>query len=1151
MKIHLNKLELHGFKSFPEKTVIKFHKGITVVVGPNGCGKSNIVDALLWVLGEQKIKNLRGENNEDLIFSGSASKKPLGMTEVGITFTNSKDDVFIARRFFRSGESKYILNEKYCRNKDIQDELYNLNLGGRNYFIFEQGSIEKLVSLKPSERRMLIEEAAGISQYLVRKKETANKLIIAEQNLDSIEMLSADKEKRLRDLKNQANYASRYRSLKADSIEHTKVFLYKKYKKLNSEFEKRKSEVEKFLNSEMLLTKELSAIEKEYSDFESKKWELDRKLKENQKDLYELNQDILTKKSEVEKLKQREEFITQRISENKKSIEDSNSLIKKKEKQIEELGSKIALIKKEYESSLNEFNLKKDEIEKFKAEFEKITNEKNLIKNNLFSLNSQLSGITNEIHDNEKRAVKLENEIYSKNQFIKELKQNIARRGSSVEENKLRESESAFLKGETNLQSIKKDLDEIKTTVYILTSEIQKIENEINGLKKQREKYVEMKGKVSDTRYGKNRKLQDVLDSKKENFNLIESFYFDEIGSFIMENDNDPEDPELEKLILNIPSRQHIPTGVEDMDGFIDHIKNLFTLKDPDLMKILKDGVVVSDLKRGLQIFKKFKTSLVTLNGEIITGDGVLIRKRRSGILDILEEIKKIDLAVTESEKKLKKLKWDLTTSEEKEKKLSIRFTEESQSVKQLERESIRLKSDYDNFIKSKENDLKRVRILESELERHNTDLIKFREDSKIRSEERKILEKKNDDLIKDRESIDIREANFNRDINLREKDYFRLENKMNLAKEKLNSEEAELKRLKSEKNSLSNDIERKTKETTELKAEISVIGKQILEFKTLGNSSIDKKGKSEEFIKGNEIILNELSTEIKKRNELLTKKRIDLETVREAKSREEIELAALKKDIFSLEEISFRELNIELGEISPDDNLLELALDELEEKVNTSNEKLIKMRDSNKLNFSAESEYEILEKEHGVLISQKSDVLNSIEDMNRAIKKIDDESKASFKGAFEEIRGNFKRNFQILFEGGEADMTLTDVDNLLETGLEIMAQPPGKRLQGLRLLSGGEKTLTSLAFLFALFEYKPSPFCVFDEVDASLDEANIQRFLKFLHKLKEKTQFLIITHNFKTMEEADYIYGISMNEPGISTIYSMKMTSGNNLIPK
>jgi chromosome segregation protein len=200
-------------------------------------------------------------------------------------------------------------------------------------------------------------------------------------------------------------------------------------------------------------------------------------------------------------------------------------------------------------------------------------------------------------------------------------------------------------------------------------------------------------------------------------------------------------------------------------------------------------------------------------------------------------------------------------------------------------------------------------------------------------------------------------------------------------------------------------------------------------------------------------------------------------------------------------------------------------------------------MRDSNRLNFSAESEYEILTKDYIFLLSQRDDVVKSIEDMNEAIERIDSESRVSFLEAFNQVNENFKKNFQILFEGGEAELAIMDESDVLETGLEIKAQPPGKRKLILNLLSGGEKTLTSLAFLFALFQYKPSPFCVFDEVDASLDEANIQRFLKFLHRLKKNTQFLIITHNFKTMEEADYIYGITMNEPGISTIYSMKMT--------
>ena len=240
------------------------------------------------------------------------------------------------------------------------------------------------------------------------------------------------------------------------------------------------------------------------------------------------------------------------------------------------------------------------------------------------------------------------------------------------------------------------------------------------------------------------------------------------------------------------------------------------------------------------------------------------------------------------------------------------------------------------------------------------------------------------------------------------------------------------------------------------------------------------------------------------------------------------------------------------MNKVEASEELLSRELTELEELVRTEDERLIKMRDSNRLNFSAESEYNLLDKEYGFLNSQLEDISKSIEDMNAAIDKIDTESQKSFMEAFEKVQENFKKNFQILFEGGEAELILTDPEgNVLEGGLEIKAQPPGKRLQSLKLLSGGEKTLTSLAFLFSMFEYKPSPICVFDEVDAALDEANVQKFLKFLHKLKERTQFLIITHNFKTMEEADYLYGISMEEPGISSIYSLKMTGKGKFEPQ
>jgi chromosome segregation protein len=337
----------------------------------------------------------------------------------------------------------------------------------------------------------------------------------------------------------------------------------------------------------------------------------------------------------------------------------------------------------------------------------------------------------------------------------------------------------------------------------------------------------------------------------------------------------------------------------------------------------------------------------------------------------------------------------------------------------------------------------------------------------------------------------------------------------------------------------------------SKLEKDIQETSLKVREVENIIQALNQKKESLENQIKSQEKEFQEINSKIKAITQTLSQKRKSLEEVRENRNRLEINLSSIKKDLFQLEEISFKELNSELNQIEETEALTDSSLENLEKEYESANEKMIKMRDSDRLNFSAESEYEILEKDFNFLLTQKSDIENSIKDMNDAIKKIDEESQVSFLKAYNEIKINYQKNFKILFDGGEAELWLTDENNITETGLEIKAQPPGKKLQSLRLLSGGEKTLTSLAFLFALFEYKPSPFCVFDEVDAALDEANVRRFLKFVHKLKGKTQFLIITHNFKTMEEADYIYGITMNEPGISTIYSMKMTGKNQLVPE
>ena len=378
--------------------------------------------------------------------------------------------------------------------------------------------------------------------------------------------------------------------------------------------------------------------------------------------------------------------------------------------------------------------------------------------------------------------------------------------------------------------------------------------------------------------------------------------------------------------------------------------------------------------------------------------------------------------------------------------------------------------------------------------------------------------------------------------INEKEKEKIYHDNTLNLIREKTNSRKNSLQETQNRQEKHRQQILNAEEEKKRLEKEIAESMAKIKEIKAGGKGLEKEKTDLEKSLKKEELALDEVNGQAKKISVDLTAKRKILEEWRENKKESEISLAAIKKDLFQLEEIANQELGMELKDIEADSSLLQGETAVLDAQLNDMVNRLNRMRESDRLNFSAEAEYDILEKDFNFLQTQKEDIVKSILDMNTAIARIDDESRSSFLKAFNAIKENFVKNFKILFEGGEAELLLTDSNNVLEAGLEIQVQPPGKRLQSMRLLSGGEKTLTSLAFLFALFEYKPSPFCVFDEVDASLDEANIQRFLKFLHQLKKKTQFVIITHNFKTMEEADYIYGISMDEPGVSKLYSMKM---------
>ncbi len=1153
MDIYLERLELHGFKSFPQKTVIKFHKGITAVIGPNGCGKSNIVDALLWVLGEQKIKNLRGENSEDLIFNGSETTKPLGMTEVSAGFVNHSEPLYVARRFFRTGESKYILNEKYCRHRDIQDVLFKLQLGGRGYFIFEQGSIEKMVSLKPAERRSLIEEAAGISQYLERKRETINKLIVSEQNLDNLEILTADKEKRLKELKNQVNYVERYREYKRESVEVLSELLFRKSEYSRKKYEDLSKLSEELLAQERVVTSELSVAEKKVVKFEEERWGSDLKLKEIQKEAFEINRQIMGLRNEKDKNRQFIEFADQKTETLKKRIENNKGEIHRLENKIADAKKQVdheeELVKKDKGS----IEVTEERLLDLKDRIDENGKKDLVFKSDIFTAQSELTSVRNRIRDVDRQMIRLENEEKNKRNLLEDIKKQLDETKEKALENEiadLRKLQSEEIKALDSNREAQREREGKRTTGR---EALNACRNEIDNLQRQEKKYCEIRDRIVGKK-GKNscgRPVQETIRGKKEFLKVLENFYFEEMEASVLKDSGAASECSDPRVLLPITEKVPDMEGITGEPGFVSFVKDLFELDTEQGSNFLRNGVLVKSLSEGVAIFNKYGVDIVTEDGIVLNSGGLITRNREKGILELNEEIRRVGDSVAEHRNEEKLLSEELKVIGDEIREAGKIIDELDNSRRLREKEILRLDAEFNALRRARESALKREEAAEKELiliEENKEKLQEIFEAEEIIEEEK---DREYNRLVTEREEFATVLKNLKDEENRIEKEYLEVENSIRLRNERIRSSKERF-------NSIQGNIKRLEKEIVSAETEVAGIGKQeetkaeeILHIENRLKNLETRRSLVGKDTTASEEKLANLNEEIKKESADLNKRRTVLADLKDRKSRVDVDIASVRGDLNRLEEESFRELNRELKELErPEGEAYEEAtVEELDKRNSFLSERLLKMRESNRMNFSAESEYELLAGDYEAMLQQKEDVIRSIQNLNDAVNRIDKESREKFSAAFASIKDNFVKNFEILFEGGEAELVLTDTDNPLESGLEIKAQPPGKKLQNLRLLSGGEKTLTSLAFLFALFEYKPSPFCVFDEVDASLDEANIQRFLKFLHKLKDKTQFLIITHNFKTMEEADYIYGISMNEPGISTVYSTKMVSGAPVI--
>ncbi|GAA0078028.1 chromosome segregation protein SMC [Clostridium sp. CTA-5] len=1182
----LKSLDIRGFKSFADKTELKFNNGVTAVVGPNGSGKSNISDAVRWVLGEQSIKILRGGKMEDVIFAGTQYRKPVGLAQVSLTLDNSDqklsteyNEVTVSRRIFRSGESEYLINNKKCRLKDVTNLFMDTGIGKEGYSLIGQGKIESILSGKPEERRALLEEAAGIVKFKTRKEEAEKKLSNTDNNLIRIRDIISTYEERIEPLKLEREKAIKFNEISCDLRKNEVSLLVKhiktkeeELKYFNDELNKKNYIIEEKRNKLNIQKQELKLIEKDIENLEEET--------NKDKDLYYEIKDIINEDSKnIELARERIKNLQEKIEKNEEEIKNIESKIKQLTEEKDKLNVSL-------DSKLCEQEQKKlfiDELEKSQLnssnEFKKMEEEFNELKENEFELLRSNSDIKNEItlisRDislKEEKKLELEKscEFISHNISINAATYEKLLDIINNEKDKINSLEKAILEEKSSMTALVRKLSNTENELRNLNNNLAKLDankNMLENLEKQYEGYNKSvkrlmeaieKEKISNV---KNTKvLGDIFSVSKEYEVAIEIALGASISNVITENEENAKrlikylkDNHLGRatfLPLNIikGKRLILDNKIASVNGYIGLGSEIISCA-PEYKDVLDYAlgriIICKDMDSALQISKlgSYKYKIVTLGGEIISPGGALtggsIYSKHTNVLGRKREIEEISLQIEKS--KLKYIEYQKEIVDLKEK------------IKVLDEEILNKKDEiHDKNIE--------ITKKQSEVQRLQTDTKKFKDNLEITNNEilriaNEIINFNNKLENKKIEIKSIENKNtFNKDRSLQLDELIK-----NKSKE-INENNEKITEAKIYKATLDETIQNKKNEFLRLEKDLQSLFIKEKEFKNENQNNIYNLKKNEDDIENKLVKIKENNNKIQglekifKDKELLKEKLKEKFTEKdnlinnifqmitlEEKDLNKSELSKAKKEIEK--ENYYKKLNEEL-ELTYVEALDIAAEVEDEEKVK---EIIFKLKSQitalGIVNLASIQEYEEVKEKFEFMSSQENDLENAKKELQSVIEEMTIKMKELFKENFKVLNYNFNQTFKELFKGGSAELILSDGDELT-ANIEINVQPPGKKLQNINLMSGGEKVLSAIALLFSILKMKPTPFCILDEIEAALDDANVYRYAEFLTKFSKNTQFIVITHRKGTMEVSDVIYGITMEEKGISKVVSVDLSN-------
>lgn len=1182
----LKRLELVGFKSFAERISVDFVPGVTAVVGPNGSGKSNITDAIRWVLGEQSAKSLRGGKMEDIIFAGSDTRKPLNFAEVSLTLENEDhflpidyNEVCIIRRMYRSGESEYFINKQPCRLKDIVDLLMDTGFGRDSFSIISQGKVEEILNSKPEERRTIFEEAAGVLKYKTRKKKAEVKLKETEENLNRVRDIIHELEAQEEPLKIQASMAKDYLQKKDELQQYEISLLVYEIEQLHEKWEKQKKQLEENKDKELELSTQLQSKEANVTRLRDQMTALDESIDQ-------LQHLLLITSEELEKLEGKREVLKERKKNAGQIRSQLEQAIDEGEQKLVALDQEIATLeqqKNETSTRLNEEKAKlkglqkllaaysvdvEEKIESLKSDYIELLNKQAAIKNDHRHITQQLEQLKLKQerlrNDNHKYIAERNEILFKKGELEKQL---------ANLEKQIDQTAGQFRDERNQLEQLTRQYEKVEKTYYQALQYVQQAKSRKELLEEMEEDYsgfyqgVKEILKAKDQLQGIEGAVAELIKVKKS-FQVALDVALSSSQQYIVVQTEEHARKAIQFLKahgygratflpLSVIQPKELPKNTrERLETHPSYIGIAAELLDYDqkyqnIIHNLLGNVIISNDLRGaneLATLSGHRYRIVTLEGDVVNPGGSMtggsLKKNTGSLLSRKLELDTLKQKLVEMENQCTKLEKDVKVKKhlmkEKEEKLqTIQKTGET-----LRQQELQLKDQLKEIKWNEKNIQERLTLFDTEDAAYNEEIYDLL-DKKAANE-------------KAFEEINAKIAETDQLINeLSEKRNLDQSKKTDITEE-INNLKVNIAKMEEQLHHVLNQIQTNKERHEEIHSllktnqeDLSLLIKEM-ETDHSGENKIAEEAKRKAMEKNKTI---ELIAERRKQ-------RLEFQQALEDIEQEVKELKRLHRGLtqsLTDEEVKLNRMDVDLEnrlttlseeymltfERAKQQYPMTVTYEEAKKKV-----KLIKLAidELGTVNLGAIDEYERISERLKFLTEQRDDLLSAKNTLFQVIEEMDDEMIKRFSETFTAIKSQFDSVFKSLFGGGRAELNLTMPDDLLNTGVDIIAQPPGKKLQNLGLLSGGERALTAIALLFSILKVRPVPFCILDEVEAALDEANVYRFAQYLKHFSSETQFIVITHRKGTMEEADVLYGVTMQESGVSKLVSVRLEDTANV---